>query len=133
MTVQPSANAPALCTIEGAALGAQASVTVTPTWGAAGSGTEGLWGPTHAQELGGREFDAEHRLESEVGYGLAGPRRQDVVTPYAGLSLGETGDRTWRSGNRWQVAPEIALGLEASGGAGGDADQFLMLRAQARF
>ena len=64
-------------------------------------------------------------------YGLAGPWQAGVVTPYAGLSLAEAGNRTWRIGARWQVAPEIALGLEASGAAGGEgaADNSLMLRA----
>ena len=58
-----------------------------------------------------------------------------MVIPYAGLSLGEAGNRTWRTGVRWQVAPEVALGLEATGGSAGDGDidNTLMLRAQARF
>ena len=35
---------------------------------------------------------------------------------------------------RWQVGPEVALGLEASRSAGeGDDDSSVMLRAQARF
>ena len=91
----------------------------------------GALGLTHAEELGGREFVTERRPEAEVGYELAGPWQAGVVTPYAGLSLAEAGNRTWRIGARWQVAPEIALGLEASGAAGGegDADNSLMLRA----
>ena len=55
--------------------------------------------------------------------------------PYARRTLGEDEHRTWRTGARWQLAPEVALGLETSSGAGGEGnfDRVLMLRAQARF
>ena len=36
------------------------------------------------------------------------------MTPYTGLSLGEGGNRTWRTGTRWQLAPEATFGLEAT-------------------
>ena len=112
------------------------SLTVAPSWGAVGGGTGQLWSVTDPQGLArDREFEAERRLEAEVGYGLSVPRNHGVVTPYAGLSVWEARNRAWRTGARWQLAPELALGLEVSGGtaAGGDADRVLTLRAQARF
>lgn len=36
------------------------------------------------------------RVEAEVGYGLGLRRAPGVLTPYAGLSLGESGGRSWR-------------------------------------
>ena len=71
----------------------------------------------------------------EGGYGFRVPRTRGLVTPYAGLSLGQDANQTWRTGARWLVAPEVALGLEASGGPAGeeDADNTLMLRAHAHF
>ena len=42
------------------------------------------------------------------------PRTPGLVTPYAGLSLGEGSNRTWRAGTRWQVAPEATFGPEAA-------------------
>ena len=60
------------------------------------------------------DFAAERRVETEVGYGLRGPHGIGLVTPYTGLSLGEGGGRAWRTGARWQLAPEATFGLEAT-------------------
>ena len=57
---------------------------------------------------------AERRLETELGYGIGVPHSRGLVTPYAGLSLGEEGNRTLRTGARWNMAPEATLGLEAT-------------------
>ena len=90
------------------------SLTLSPTWGAAASGVERLWGLSDASGFGNGEFEAERRLEAEVGYGFGVPHAPGLVTPYAGLSLAEGGSRTWRTGTRWKVAPEATLGLEAT-------------------
>ena len=36
------------------------------------------------------------------------------MTPYAGLSLADGGERSWRAGARWQVAPDVTLSLEGT-------------------
>ena len=91
------------------------SVTLAPTWGAAASGVERLWGLRDAQGLAKEgEFEAESRFETELGYGFIVPRTPGLITPYAGLSLAEGGSRTSRLGTRWKVAPEATLGLEAT-------------------
>ena len=122
--------------IDPGASGRGLSLMIAPSIGAAGSGTEGLWAARDARALApdGR-FRAGRRVEAEVGYGIGFTHRRGVVTPYAGRTLGEDEHRTWSTGARWQLAPEVALGLEASGGAGGEGsgDRALMLRAQARF
>ena len=36
------------------------------------------------------------------------------MTPFAGLSLSDAGDRTWRTGVRWTLGPDTAFGVEGS-------------------
>ena len=63
------------------------------------------------------------------------PGNRGVLTPYAGLALGEAGDRTVRTGTRWQLGPDVVVGLEATrqtSDAAETANQ-LMLRAALRF
>ena len=54
------------------------------------------------------------RLETQLGYGLGVPGAQGIVTPYAGLSLAEGGNRPYKAGALWNVAPEAVLGLKAT-------------------
>ena len=101
--------------IQPSASGRGLSVTLAPTWGAAASGVERLWGLRDAQGLAKEgEFEAESRFETELGYGFIVPRTPGLITPYAGLSLAEGGSHTSRLGTRWKVAPEATLGLEAT-------------------
>ena len=60
-------------------------LTVAPSAGTPASGTGAL-------TRQGR-FEAGRQLETEVGYGVGAPRAPGLVTPYAGLSLGEGGNR----------------------------------------
>ena len=60
------------------------------------------------------DFEAGARLDAEVGYGLKGPRGVGVATPWAGLGLAREGERAWRAGARWKLAPRFTLGLEAT-------------------
>ena len=88
------------------------SLTLRPSWGAAQSGTEQLRSLRDSGELGGdSEFEAESRLEGEIGYGLGLGHTPGVVTPFAGITLGD--GRRVRTGARWQVSPDAALGVEA--------------------
>ena len=110
------------------------SLAVSPSWGATGSGTGHLWSVREQTGIAGdEEFEANRRLQAEVGYGLGLRRAPGVLTPFAGLTLGNA--RTWHTGARWQLAPEVALGLKATATSAGDggADRALMLRLQERF
>ena len=81
------------------------SLTLSPTWGVASSGTERLWSLPNAEGLAANgEFEANHRLDAEVGYGLGVARGLGVVTPYAGLGLAGEGGPSWRMSARWQAA-----------------------------
>ena len=92
-------------------------MSIAPVWGSAGSRSSHLLSASDAGELGTEhDFEATARLEAELGYGIGVPRTRGVVTPYARLSLGQHGNRTWRTGARWNVAPEATLGLGNPGG-----------------
>ena len=71
-----------------------------------------------------------------VFYNLTtGLRNRGVLTPYAGLALGEAGDRTVRAGTRWQFGPDVVVGLEATRqtSEAGEGANEVRLRAALRF
>ena len=91
------------------------SLTVAPVWGTPSSGVDRLWSARDAAGLvRDEEFEAERRIEGEVGYGLGAFGGHGVVTPWAGFGLAEAGDRTWRAGARWSPAPHLAMSLDAT-------------------
>ena len=91
------------------------SLSLAPVWGTPSSGVERLWSARDAAGLvRDDDFEAERRLEGEVGYGLGAFGERGVVTPYAGLGLAEAGDRTWRAGARWSLAPHLAMSLDGA-------------------
>ena len=107
------------------------SLTLAPSWGAASSGTEQLWSLRDTGGLGrDSELETESRLEGEIGYGLGLANAPGVLTPFAGITLGD--GRTLRAGTRWQVSPDAALGVEAHRTAGNSADPDTGLRLEAR-
>ena len=90
------------------------SLSVAPVWGNASSASERLWGARDADalSLGGGEFEAQASLEAEVGYGLGLREGRGLLTPYAGLTLGEGAQRTVRTGAKWALSHDAALSLE---------------------
>ena len=107
---------------------------IAPEWGRTGSAKERLWSARDASGLGADgEFEGGSRLAVDAGYGLG--LGLGVLTPYAGLVLGDAGSRTVRTGARWQVGPDAVLGLEGTRqtSATGEAGNELMLRVALRF
>ena len=91
------------------------SLSLAPVWGTPSSGVERLWSARDAAGLvRDDDFEAERRLEGEVGYGLGAFGGHGLVTPYAGLGLAGAGDRTWRAGARWSLAPHLAMSLDGA-------------------
>ena len=91
------------------------SLALAPVWGTPSSGVDRLWSARDAAGLApGGEFEAERRLEGELGYGFGAFGGLGLVTPYAGLGLAEAGDRTWRAGARWLLAPHLAMSLDGT-------------------
>ena len=113
------------------------SFSLTPAWGQTGSTTEQLWGRDHTGGLArDDDFEAQSRIQAELGYGLRGPYRTGVLTPYTGASWAQGSDPTLRAGARWQVAPNAVVGLEANRTQGSGTQgpsNALMLRAQGRW
>ena len=120
--------------IDPGAAGRGLSLTLRPAWGNAGSAAERLWALDDARGLAPEtEFEAERRLDAELGYGLgASP---GVVTPFAGLGLAEGGARTLRLGARWAIGAGTRLDLEGvrNEAASAAADQCLGLTFSTRW
>ena len=112
------------------------TLSIAPEWGRPGSAAEQLWSARDARELeGGGEFEAGARVVAEMGYGLGLNNGRGVLTPYAGVTLGDGGHRTVRTGARWQLGPDAVLGLEGTRQSNdtGEAANELRLRAALRF
>ena len=112
------------------------TLSIAPAWGRTGSATERLWSAHDARGLGAdTEFEAAGQLAMDAGYGVGLPGNRGVLTPYAGVTLGDAGARTMRTGTRWQLGPDVVVGLEATRQAsdGGEAANQVMLRAALRF
>ena len=112
------------------------TLSIAPAWGRTGSATDRLWSAHDATALGADgEFEAESRLAMDAGYGIGLAGNRGVLTPYAGLTLGDSGNRTVRTGTRWQLGPDAVLGLEATRQASdaGEGANEVRLRAALRF
>ena len=99
--------------IDPGASGRGLSLTLSPTWGNAASGTERLWGLRDASGLGARDdaFDPQHRLDAKVGYGFAVLDGRGVATPYAGWSRSSERE-TLRLGQRLRLGQGTEWRLE---------------------
>ena len=101
--------------VDPSASGRGLSLTLAPAWGDAASAVERLWSLRDPGGLAANDdFEPGARLDAELGYGLKGPRGVGVATPWAGLGLAREGERAWRAGARWALAPRFTLGLEAT-------------------
>ena len=112
------------------------TLSIAPAWGRTGSAAERLWSAQKPSALGSdSEFEPESRLEMDVGYGFGLPGNRGVLTPYAGMTLGDARARTVRTGTRWQLGTDAVLGLETTRQTSdaGETDNRLMLRAALRF
>ena len=76
------------------------ALTISPTWGAAASGVEGLWSRQTAAGLAGGQNQGASggRLAVEVGYGHWAPSLGGMVTPFTGLNFTDEGRSQSRVG-----------------------------------
>ena len=118
------------------ATGRGLTLSIAPAWGQTGSAAERLWSARDARGLGSeQEFEASSRLQMDAGYGFGLPGNSGVLTPYAGMTLGDGGTRSVRAGTRWQFGPDAVLSLEVTrqtSDAGEGANE-VRLRAALRF
>ncbi len=92
------------------------SLTLSPTWGAAQSGVDGLWSRQTTTGLAPQSTRQAPtgRLNAEIGYGVAAPFGTGLLTPYAGTVLAEGAARTYRLGTRWITVSGLTLNLEGT-------------------
>ena len=112
------------------------TLSIAPAWGRTGSAAQRLWSAHDARGLGAdNEFEADSRLDMEAGYGFGLPGSRGVLTPYAGMTLGDAGHRAIRTGARWRLSPDAVLGLEGTRQTSdaGEAATEVKLRAALRF
>ena len=112
------------------------TLSIAPQWGQTASAAGRLWGAHDASGLGSdSEFKAGKSLRLDAGYGVGLAGNRGVFTPYAGMTLGDNAERTVRTGARWQLNPDVVVGLEGSRQASGagEADNQVKLRAALRF
>ena len=112
------------------------TLSIAPAWGQTGSASERLWSAHDASALGNdSDFEPDSRLEIDAGYGFGLAHGRGVLTPYAGMTLGDAGDRTVRTGTRWQFNPDTVVSVEATrqAGDGSEPDNQVRLRAALRF
>ena len=113
------------------------SFTLAPSWGQAQNGVERLWSSlagTRSLAQDGTPA-AGHRLVSELGYGFALPGAPGLVTPYAGVTVDEDGNRAWLVGTRWRISPDTELAFKGTREESGDGrpDIRLVLHGRARW
>ena len=97
----------------GAGLGP--SLSVASSWGAVAGGAERLWEAGDARGLApDQDFAPAGSLEAEAGWGLAAFGGRGLMTPVAGLAISAAGERTWSTGVRWTLGPDLAFGVEGT-------------------
>ncbi len=110
------------------------SLSVTPSWGEAGSGLSQLWD----DGMTARDADGTApvgRIDAELGYGLAALDGAGLVTPYSGAALADDGVRRYRLGGRFGLGAGLDLSLEAGRreSAADPPEHGIALRATARW
>ena len=101
--------------IDPGATGRGLSLSLSPAWGADSGNAEQLWGVRDARGLAANDgFEPAGRLDAEAGWGFGAFGGRGLMTPFAGLSLSDAGNRTWRTGVRWSLGPDMAFGVEGA-------------------
>ena len=99
------------------AAGRGPSLSLNTSWGDASSGVEQLWsqGAGRAPGLAVEAATAPAgRLAAELSYGIGVAGGAGSVTPYAGVALGEGGERSYRLGGRFTLGQSFSLSLEGN-------------------
>ena len=105
-----------LLRLDPGAQGRGLSLSLSPSWGEAGSGMAQLWedGLTGPAADGDTGAVPAGRIEAELGYGLPAFGGAGLVTPYGGVAFANGGDRLYRVGGRLDLGAGFDLSLEGS-------------------
>ena len=122
-------------------MGQGLALTLSPAWGAAASGVDGLWSRQTTAGLapqGGTQAQAG-RLNAQVGYGLWLPSTGGLVTPFTGVSVTDGDGWQTRAGlvfdrpGTWGGGLRVELAGESNATAVGQAEQTIGLQLQVTF
>ncbi len=104
----------ALVRVDAGSDGRGAFLTFEPSRGVTDSGMGQLFARNTGSSGATSAGDTKLRLKAEAGYGFGvgrdGP--MGVLSPYAGVTLEEAGERKWRVGTRYEVKEALSLSLE---------------------
>ena len=122
-------------------MGQGLALTLSPAWGAAASGVDGLWSRQTTAGLapqGGTPAQAG-RLNAQVGYGLWLPSTGGLVTPFTGVSVTDGDGWQTRAGlifdrpGTWGGGLRVQLAGESNATAVGQSEQTIGLQLQVTF
>ena len=122
-------------------MGQGLALTLSPAWGAAQSGVEGMWSRQTTAGLapqGGTQAQAG-RLNAQVGYGLWLPSTGGLVTPFTGVSVTDGDGWRTRAGlafdrpATWGGGLRVELAGESNATAVGQSEQTIGLQLQFTF
>ena len=122
-------------------MGQGLALTLSPTWGAASSGVEGLWSRQTTAGLApqsGTQAPAG-RVNAQVGYGLWLPSTGGLVTPFTAVTFTSQGGSRSRVGlvfdrpGTWGAGLRVELAGERIATAGGPPEHTIGLQLQFRF
>ena len=113
------------------------SLSFGPEYGYTETEMEGLfdYDPVPVATDSAVEEDMEGRVQAEMGYGIgisrSGPMA--LLTPYAGFTLGRSGEETFRVGARYRLGEGLSVGIEGKHQTQAVGENSLMLRAVVRW
>ena len=113
------------------------SLSFGPEYGYTETEMEGLfdYDPVPVATDSAVEEDREGRVQAEMGYGIgisrSGPMA--LLTPYAGFTLGRSGEETFRVGARYRLGEGLSVGIEGEHQTQAVGESSLMLRAAIRW
>ena len=89
------------------------SLALSPTWGAAASGVEQLWGGTNNAGFARTgPFDAAGRFSAEVGYGVDAFHGRGLGTYYSQFERAGGNGKSWRLGKRWERGSRLQMSVQ---------------------
>ena len=112
------------------------SMRLGSAWGATQSGVQSLWNQQDASGLArNAEFEAAQRFEAELGYGIAGRRRNSLWVPFIAAQAADGGGQALQMGVRLasESSLEAELRLGRRQGLQGVPEHAVELRASMRW
>ena len=112
------------------------SMSVGSSWGVTASGVDAMWSRQSVDGFApGAAGDAAQRFETEVGYGLAGPKGRGLLRPFVGTRAFDGGAHSVRMGVGLTSGANLGAVLEIGRRAqpGGVADDAIQLQGAMRW